>query len=179
MPATTIPITVIGAFAAMAALGFTINLSTLFAIVLSIGIVVDDSIVVVEGSAQQLEHGLPRRAAAIQAMRELFGPIIGITLVLMSVFIPASLTPGLTGPDVCPVRPRHRRDGADFGAMNAATLTPTQCALFLRVPKAPEKRNFLARGFNHGYDGVARWYGGIIRHMTQPRRPVGHCRARS
>lgn len=165
VPATTIPITVIGAFAAMAALGFTINLSTLFAIVLSIGIVVDDSIVVVEGSAQQLEHGLPGRAAAIQAMKELFGPIIGITLVLMSVFIPASLTPGLTGQMYAQFALVIAAT-ALISAMNATTLTPTQCALFLRVPKPPEQRNFLARGFNRGYDRVAGWYAGIIRGMT-------------
>lgn len=165
VPATTIPITVIGAFAAMAALGFTINLSTLFAIVLSIGIVVDDSIVVVEGSAQQLEHGLPRRAAAIQAMKELFGPIVGITLVLMSVFIPASLTPGLTGQMYAQFALVIAAT-ALISAMNAATLTPTQCALFLRVPKPPEQRNIAARIFNRGYDGMAGWYAGIIRHMT-------------
>ncbi|MCB8879689.1 efflux RND transporter permease subunit [Acidisoma cellulosilytica] len=165
VPATTIPITVIGAFAAMAALGFTINLSTLFAIVLSIGIVVDDSIVVVEGSAHQLENGLGRKEAAIQAMKELFGPIIGITLVLMSVFIPASLTPGLTGQMYAQFALVIAAT-ALISAMNAATLTPTQCALFLRVPKPPAERNFLARGFNRGYDGLARWYGGIIRHMT-------------
>src|SRR5439155_1122573 len=84
VPMTTVPVTIIGAFAAMAALGFTINLSTLFAIVLAIGIVVDDAIVVVEGAAHHIERGLPRKEAAIQAMNELFGPIIGITLVLMS-----------------------------------------------------------------------------------------------
>src|SRR5207302_5677302 len=83
VPMTTVPVTIIGAFAGMAALGYTINLSTLFAIVLAIGIVVDDAIVVVEGAAHHIERGLPPREAAIQAMNELFGPIIGITLVLM------------------------------------------------------------------------------------------------
>ncbi len=97
IPATTVPVTIIGAFAAMAALGFTINLSTLFAIVLAIGIVVDDAIVIVEGVAHHIERGVPPREAAIKAMDELFGPIIGITLVLMSVFIPAAFMPGLTG----------------------------------------------------------------------------------
>src|SRR5262249_51253516 len=77
VPMTTVPVTIIGAFAAMAALGFTINLSTLFAIVLAIGIVVDDAIVVVEGAAHHIERGLPRKEAAIQAMNELFGPIVG------------------------------------------------------------------------------------------------------
>src|SRR4029077_17060709 len=97
VPATTVPVTIIGAFAAMAALGFTVNLSTLFAIVLAIGIVVDDAIVVVEGAAHQIEGGLAPPDAAIKAMDQLFGPIIGITLVLMSVFIPAAFLPGLTG----------------------------------------------------------------------------------
>ena len=97
VPATTVPVTIIGAFAAMAALGFTVNLSTLFAIVLSIGIVVDDAIVVVEGAAHNIEKGMSGHDAAIRAMDELFAPIIGITLVLMSVFLPAAFLPGLTG----------------------------------------------------------------------------------
>jgi HAE1 family hydrophobic/amphiphilic exporter-1 len=171
VPASTIPITVIGAFAAMAALGFTINLSTLFAIVLAIGIVVDDAIVVVEGAAQQLEHGLNGHDAAVKAMSELFGPIVGITLVLMSVFIPASLTPGLTGQMYAQFALVIAAT-ALISAMNAATLTPTQCALFLRIPKPPEKRNFLARGFNHVYDGFARWYAGIISFTTKFAIPV-------
>ena len=131
VPATTVPVTIIGAFAAMAALGFTVNLSTLFAIVLAIGIVVDDAIVVVEGAAHHIEQGMSGHDAAISAMDELFGPIIGITLVLMSVFLPAAFLPGLTG-----------RMYAQFAlviaatalisAINAATLKPTQCALWLR-----------------------------------------------
>ena len=94
VPATTVPVTIIGAFAAMAALGVTYNLSALFAIVLAIGIVVDDAIVVVEGAAHHIERGLTPHDAAIKAMSELFGPIIGITLVLIkSVFIPAAFLP--------------------------------------------------------------------------------------
>ena len=68
VPATTVPVTIIGAFAAMAALGFTVNLSTLFAIVLAIGIVVDDAIVVVEGAAHNIEQGMTGHDAAIKAM---------------------------------------------------------------------------------------------------------------
>ena len=110
VPMTTVPVTIIGAFAGMAALGFTVNLSTLFAIVLAIGIVVDDAIVVVEGAAHHIERGLPAKEAAIQAMNELFGPIIGITLVLMSVFLPAAFIPGPHRPDVRAVRAGDRRD---------------------------------------------------------------------
>src|SRR4029078_6429725 len=93
VPATTVPVTIIGAFAAMAGMGFSINLLTLFAVVLAIGIVVDDAIVVVEGVAQHVERGETPKEGSISAMRELFGPIIGITLVLMSVFLRPAFMP--------------------------------------------------------------------------------------
>ncbi|MCK0195725.1 multidrug efflux RND transporter permease subunit [Ancylobacter sp. 6x-1] len=166
VPATTVPVTIIGTFAAMAAMGFTVNLSTLFAIVLAIGIVVDDAIVIVEGVARHIERGLPGRLAAEKAMDELFGPIIGITLVLMSVFIPAAFMPGLTGQ-------MYRQFAlviaatALISAINAMTLKPTQCALWLRPPVPPEKRNALYRGFNAVYDRAERWYAGVIHHMVK------------
>ena len=90
VPATTVPVTIIGAFAGMAALGYTVNLSTLFALILAIGIVVDDAIVIVEGVSKYIEQGMSGHDAAIKAMGELFGPIIGITLVLMAVFLPSA-----------------------------------------------------------------------------------------
>ena len=114
VPATTVPVTIIGAFAMMWALGFTVNFSTLFAIVLSIGIVVDDAIVVVEGAAHNIEQGMSGHDAAIQAMNELLGPIIGITLVLMSVFLPAAFLPGLDRAHVCAVRAGDRGNRAAF-----------------------------------------------------------------
>src|SRR6516225_7286658 len=140
VPMTTVPVTIIGAFAAMAALGFTINLSTLFAIVLAIGIVVDDAIVVVEGAAHHIERGLPRKEAAIQAMNELFGPIIGITLVLAATAL--------------------------LSAINAATLKPTQCALWLRPAVPPSGRNLLFRAFNAVYDPFDRAYARLIGGMV-------------
>src|SRR6201994_659380 len=169
VPATTVPVTIIGAFAAMAALGFTINLSTLFAIVLAIGIVVDDAIVVVEGAAHNIEQGMSGHDAAIKAMDALFAPIVGITLVLISVFLPASFLPGLTG-----------RIYAQFAlviaatallsAINAATLKPTQCALWLRPPAPLEQRNWFYRGFNNVYNrlegGYPRLVGGLARHAN-------------
>ena len=109
VPATTVPVTLIGAFAAMAALGFSINLPTLFALVLAIGIVVDDAIVIVEGVARYVEQGLPGREAAGSAMDDLTGPVLGITLVLMSVFIPAAFLPGLHRTALPAIRARHRR----------------------------------------------------------------------
>ncbi len=165
VPATTVPVTIIGAFAAMWALGFTVNFSTLFAIVLSIGIVVDDAIVVVEGAAHNIEKGMSGHDAAIRAMNELLGPIIGITLVLMSVFLPAAFLPGLTG-----------RMYAQFAlviaatallsAINAVTLKPTQAAMWLRPPVPPERRNAFYRGFNAVYGRLERSYAGLIGRMV-------------
>ncbi len=97
VPATTVPVTIVGAFAAMALLGFTINLMTLFALILAIGIVVDDAIVIVENTSRYIEQGLTPKDAAIKAMSELTGPVLGITLVLTAVFLPASFLPGITG----------------------------------------------------------------------------------
>jgi len=169
VPATTVPVTIIGTFAAMAALGFSVNLSTLFGLVLAIGIVVDDAIVIVEGVTKYIELKLPGPAAAIKAMGELFGPIIGITLVLMSVFVPAAFVPGLTG-QMFSQFALVIAATALISAMNAATLKPTQCALWLREPVPLDKRNFFYRGFNHVYDKFEHWYtrmvGGMVRHSV-------------
>jgi hydrophobic/amphiphilic exporter-1 (mainly G- bacteria), HAE1 family len=166
VPATTVPVTIVGAFAGMALLGFTINLLTLFAIVLAIGIVVDDAIVVVEGAAKHIERGKLPKQASIDAMRELFGPIIGITLVLMSVFLPPAFMPGITGQ-------MYRQFAlviavtAVISALNAATLKPTQCALWLRPHDASRKKNFFFRWFNSVYEPTERFYARLIRTMAQ------------
>ena len=167
VPATTVPVTIIGAFAAMAALGFTVNISTLFAIVLAIGIVVDDAIVVVEGAAHNIEKGMSGHDAAIAAMDALFAPIVGITLVLISVFLPSAFLPGLTGKMYSQFALVIAAT-ALLSAVNAATLKPTQCALWLRRPVPPEQRNFFYRGFNAVYDRVERAYGRLMGHL------VGH-----
>jgi HAE1 family hydrophobic/amphiphilic exporter-1 len=167
VPATTVPVTIIGAFAAMAAMGFSVNLSTLFAIILAIGIVVDDAIVVVEGASHHMERGLSPHDAAVKAMDELLGPIIGITLVLMAVFIPAAFLPGITG-RIYQQFALVIAATALISAVNAATLKPTQCALWLRPPVPPEQRNFFFRGVNRVYDPVERGFvwlmGGMTRH---------------
>ncbi|HXL32784.1 MAG TPA: efflux RND transporter permease subunit, partial [Bradyrhizobium sp.] len=169
VPATTVPVTIIGAFAAMAALGFTVNISTLFAIVLAIGIVVDDAIVVVEGAAHNIERGMSGHDAAISAMDALFAPIIGITLVLISVFLPSAFLPGLTGRMYSQFALVIAAT-ALLSAINAATLKPTQCALWLRRPAPPEQRNFFYRGFNAVYDrlesGYARLIGRLVAHSN-------------
>ncbi|CAH2603021.1 membrane protein of unknown function [Rhodovastum atsumiense] len=146
-------------------LGFSVNTTTLFALVLAIGIVVDDAIVIVEGVSRHMEAGLSSREAAVKAMSELFGPVIGITLVLMAVFIPAATLPGLTG--------RMYQQfalviaaTALISAVNAVTLKPTQCALWLRPPPPPGRRNLFYRGFNAAYARAEAVYAALMRRLV-------------
>jgi hydrophobic/amphiphilic exporter-1 (mainly G- bacteria), HAE1 family len=161
VPATTVPVTIIGAFAAMALLGFTVNLMTLFALILAIGIVVDDAIVIVENASHYIERGLSPKDAAIKAMEELTGPVLGVTLVLGSVFLPASFLPGITGQ-------MFRQFAlviaatAIISALNALTLKPTQCALYLRPVDKDRKVNWFYRGFNRCYEAVEGAYIGVV-----------------
>ena len=141
-------------------------MSTLFAIVLAIGIVVDDAIVVVEGAAHNIEQGMNGHDAAIRAMDQLFAPIVGITLVLISVFLPASFLAGLTG-RIYSQFALVIAATALLSAINAATLKPTQCALWLRPTVPPEKRNFFYRGFNAVYNKVERGYTRLITFLVK------------
>jgi HAE1 family hydrophobic/amphiphilic exporter-1 len=169
IPATTVPVTILGAFIAMALLGFTVNLLTLFGLVLAIGIVVDDAIVIVENAARHIEEGMAPRPATIKAMDEVLGPIIGITLVLLSVFLPSAFLPGITGQ-------LYRQFAltiaatALISAINALTLKPAQCAAYLRPPK--EHKNILSRVFNSVYDVVQRLYVGAVRSLVAHVVPV-------
>ncbi len=160
VPATTVPVTIIGAFAAMAALGFTVNMLTLFGLILAIGIVVDDAIVIVENAAHHIEKDkVSAKEATIRAMAEITGPVIGITLVLMAVFLPTAFLGGITGQ-------LYRQFAltiaatAVISAINAMTLKPAQCASYLRP--APEHHGWFFRGFNFGYDHFERFYIGIV-----------------
>ena len=177
VPATTIPVTIIGAFAAMAALGFTINTTTMFGIVLAIGIVVDDAIVIVEGVARHIERGMSSHDAAIQAMNELFGPVIGITLVLMSVFLPAAFVPGLTGKMFAQFALVIAAT-AFISAINAATLKPTQCAMWLRASDAAGEAQLLLPRLQQGLrpDGGGLRLAG--RRHGRAQRPHGAARLR-
>jgi HAE1 family hydrophobic/amphiphilic exporter-1 len=166
VPATTVPVTIIGAFAAMAGLGFTVNMLTLFGLVLAIGIVVDDAIVIVENAAHHIEGGLAPKPATIKAMDEIIGPVVGITLVLMAVFLPTAFLGGITGQ-------LYRQFAltiaatAVISAINAVTLKPAQCAVYLRP--SPKRRNFFFRWFNAAYDRCEAVYARIVRAM------VNHC----
>ena len=160
IPATTVPVTIIGAFAAMYALGFSVNMLTLFGLVLAIGIVVDDAIVIVEAAAHHIEHGLAPKEATQRAMDQVLGPIIGITLVLMAVFLPTAFLGGITGQ-------LYRQFAltiaatAVISAINAVTLKPAQCAVYLRKPTG--KKNFFYRGFNYVYGIIERIYTAVVR----------------
>ncbi len=147
IPAITIPVSLIGTFTVMLLLGMSINTLTLFGLVLAIGIVVDDAIVVVEGTMRIIqEEQLFPKNAAVKAMKQLTGPVIATTLVLLSVFIPTILIGGVSGRlytqfaitiSVATV----------FSSINALTLSPALCALFLR-PSDQQKENWFSRFFN-------------------------------
>ena len=170
IPATTVPVTIIGAFAAMGALGFSVNMLTLFGLVLAIGIVVDDAIVIVENAAHHIDHEkLPAKEATIKAMSEVIGPVIGITLVLMAVFLPTAFLGGITGQ-------LYRQFAltiaatAVISAINAVTLKPAQCAAYLRP--TPARKNAFYRGFNAVYDRCEAIYIAIVGRMVRHVLPV-------
>src|SRR5262245_12372541 len=145
IPLIAVPVAIVGTFAVMLGLGFSINNLSLFGLVLAIGIVVDDAIVVVEAVEHHLEHGLSPKEAARKAMSEVTGPIIAISLVLMCVFIPCAFITGITG--------QFFRQFAltiavstFFSAVNSLTLSPALCALLLK-PRH-EQRDPLTRLIN-------------------------------
>jgi len=168
VPATTVPVTIIGAFIAMAALGFTVNLMTLFALILAIGIVVDDAIIIVENSSHYIEQGMAPKEATIKAMEELTGPVMGITLALVAVFLPAAFLPGITG-QIFRQFALVIAATSVISALNALTLKPVQCALWLRA-RGERPRNWFYRGFNRVFEAVTNVYVGTVRRMVK--RPV-------
>lgn len=163
IPATTVPVTIIGAFAFMPALDFTVNMLTLFGLVLAIGIVVDDAIVIVENATHHIENGMAPREATIQAMNEVTGPVMAITLVLMAVFLPTAFMGGITGQ-------LYRQFAltiaatAFISAVNALTLKPAQCAVYLKPYKG---KNIFTRAFDFFYKPVEWLYTWIVRQLLR------------
>ncbi len=163
VPATTVPVTLIGAFAFMYLFGFSINLLTLFGLILAIGIVVDDAIVIVENASHHIEEGMAPREATIKAMNEVTGPVIAITFVLLAVFVPTAFLGGITGQ-------MYRQFAltiaatAVISAVNALTLKPAQCAAYLR-PHAG--KNVFTRIFDFVYKPVERAYTWIVRMLLR------------
>jgi multidrug efflux pump len=137
IPLVAVPVSIIGAFAVLWLLGFSINVLTLFGLVLAIGIVVDDAIVVVENVERHIEDGMTPRAAAHQAMSEVSGPIVAITLVLSSVFVPLAFLGGVTGEF-------YRQFAVTIAAavlisgFNSLTLSPALAAMLLQ-PRGARK----------------------------------------
>jgi HAE1 family hydrophobic/amphiphilic exporter-1 len=132
IPAITIPVSLIGTFAVMMLFGMSINTLTLFGLVLSIGIVVDDAIIVVENATRIIdEEKLPPKQAAIKAMQQITGPVIATTLVLLAVFVPTGLIGGVSG-RLYSQFATTIATATVFSTINALTLSPALCALFLR-----------------------------------------------
>lgn len=145
IPLIAVPVAIIGTFAVMAGIGFSLNNLSLFGLVLAIGIVVDDAIVVVEAIEHKLEHGLGPVEAAKEAMNEVTTPIIGISLVLMSVFIPCLFISGITG-QFFKQFAATIAVSTFFSAVNSLTLSPALGALLLR--QKSDQQDFLTRGLN-------------------------------
>jgi multidrug efflux pump len=144
IPLAAVPVAIVGAFAAMAVLGYTVNSLTLFGLVLAVGIVVDDAIVVVEAVQHHIEHGLSPRDATIKAMDQVAGPIVAIGLVLTAVFVPCVFITGIVGEF-------YRQFavtiavGTLISAFNSLTLSPALCALLLKPNSAAQAQEPLPR----------------------------------
>jgi HAE1 family hydrophobic/amphiphilic exporter-1 len=168
IPIAAIPVSLIGTFFAMQLFGFSLNLPTLFGLILAIGIVVDDAIVVVENVERNLtEHHLPPKEAATRAMMEVFGPVVGISLVLMAVFLPTAALPGISGQ-------LYRQFALTiaastfFSAVCALTLSPALAGVLLRAHAQGQEHNFLKRGFDRWFGALARGYAWLVRMAVRP-----------
>lgn len=168
IPSLTIPVSLICTFAVMYLFGFSVNMLTLFGLVLAIAIVVDDAIVVVENSTRLLDTGkYSSKEAVEQAMGEITGPVVGVVLVLMAVFIPTAFVGGITG-ELYKQFALTIAAATFFSGFNSLTLTPALCALFLR-PSSGKKFIFY-RNFNKGYDRLVSVYVSVITRSI--RRPI-------
>ena len=155
IPLLAVPVSIIGTFAFLHLLGFSINALSLFGLVLAIGIVVDDAIVVVENVERNIEHGMTPREATYKAMREVSGPIIAIALTLCAVFIPIAFISGLTG--------QFYRQFATtiaistvISAFNSLTLSPALAAILLKGRDAP--KDALTRGMEKLFGWFFTWF---------------------
>jgi HAE1 family hydrophobic/amphiphilic exporter-1 len=157
IPLITVPVSLIGAISVFPLLGFSINTLSLLGLVLAIGIVVDDAIVVVEAVMHHIEHGKTPKEATLQAMKEVSGPVVAIALILIAVFVPVAMTPGITG--------RFYQQFAitiavsvGFSAFSALSLSPALSAMLLKPTKPLDQQKGILpkfyRGFNKIFDRV-------------------------
>ena len=158
IPILAVPVSIIGAFAGMYVLGFSINLLTLFGLILAIGIVVDDAIIVLENVERLMtEEKLSPKEAAFKAMKEVSGPVVAVALVLSSVFLPIAFLGGMTGM-------MYRQFAVTIAisvlisAFVALSLTPALCALLIRKTGGKKEPPAFFRAFNRGFEKVTDWY---------------------
>jgi hydrophobe/amphiphile efflux-1 (HAE1) family protein len=174
IPIVAIPVSLIGTFAFLLAFGFSLNMLTLFGLVLAIGIVVDDAIVVVENVERNLAMGMSPKEAAHVTMDEVGTAVLAISLVLIAVFVPTAFIPGISG--------QFYRQFAitisvatAISALNSLTLSPALASLLLKPHSHEHQRsnalarfgNALAAGFNNGFDRLSSGYSWLVRHMVQ------------
>ena len=179
IPIIAIPVSLVGTFAAMAALGYAINNLTLFGLVLAVGIVVDDAIVVVENVERHLEHGMSRRDAALKTMEEVGGALVSIALVLCAVFVPTAFLGGITGQFFQQFAVTIAVATA-ISCFCSLTLSPALASQILEIhadKRPPASWNLVARGwtwftglFNSGFNWLSNFYGKLagvlIRHRV-------------
>jgi len=180
IPIVAIPVSLIGTFAFLLAFGFSLNMLTLFGLVLAIGIVVDDAIVVVENVERNLAKGMTPREAAHVTMNEVGTAVLAISLVLIAVFVPTAFIPGISG--------QFYRQFAvtisvatAISALNSLTLSPALAAIVLKPhdahhkPKNPVSRfgNALANGFNRGFDKMSAGYSWVVSHLVRTWAAIG------
>jgi HAE1 family hydrophobic/amphiphilic exporter-1 len=165
IPSITIPVSLIGTFAVMLGLGMSINTLSLFGLVLVIGIVVDDSICVVENTMRIIdEEKLSAKEATSKAMRQITGPVIATTLVLLAVFVPTAMMPGITGL-------LYREFALTisvatvFSSINALTLSPALCGMLLRPTR--EQYGWFFTKFNKLFDRTTKGYMGIVNKLVR------------
>ncbi len=163
VPAIAIPVSLIGTFAALLAMGYTINTVSLFGLILAIGVVVDDAIVVVENVRRHMDDGMSPRDATRKAMEEVTTPVVATTLVLLAVFVPVAFTPGLTG-RLFQQFAATISVAVVISSINALTLSPALCASFLKPTQA-------ARGplawFEAGISKTRDAYTSVVRRLIR------------
>jgi multidrug efflux pump len=160
IPTVAIPLSLVGAFFIMMALGYTINLMTLLALVLAIGLVVDDAIIVVENVHRHMEEGVPLLEACLRGARELGGPVVAMTVVLIAVYLPIGFMGGLTGALFTEFA--YTLAGAVLvSAVVALTLSPMMCSRFLKEP-SPNERHRFTEFIDRQFNRLRNVYAGIL-----------------
>jgi HAE1 family hydrophobic/amphiphilic exporter-1 len=162
IPMLTVPVSLLGAFIMFPVMGFSVNVLTMFGLVLAIGIVVDDAIVVVEAVQHHIEHGLSPKEATRKAMQEVSGPVVAIGLVLCAVFVPVAFMGGVTG-QLYSQFALTIAIAVVFSVINALTLSPALSAMLLRAPtpgKGPVAWFF--KKFNAAFDWIIDRYGRVV-----------------